>query len=153
MGLDTVTLSAVVVFVIFIMLSGLITYHKIFCTCICKQHSGQGFFIDSCESDDMTINEKSDLTTTTTTTGGENKMTRYECCCCICLINRKMDVTKHVYVREGQKSVYNSMTTSTCSTVSKLVSWLIINTARHPSIFDNGNISQYNKDEWEFYQI
>jgi len=113
MGLDTVSLSAVIVFLVFIVLSGLITYHKIFCTCICKQRGG-GFFIDSVESDigsNRGADEEREINT---------KLSQFECCCCICLINKKLDVTKYVYVREGHKSVYNAISDSTCSNVTSI---------------------------------
>lgn len=111
MGLDTISLSAVIVFLIFVIVSGLITYHKIFCTCICKQRNG-GFFIDSIEESDGGTEEDEEV---------KKKLKQFECCCCICLINKKLDVTKYVYVREGHKSVYNSMTESTCSNVNSVL--------------------------------
>jgi len=78
MGLDTISLSAVIVFLIFVIVSGLITYHKIFCTCICKQKNG-GFFIDSIEESEGT-DEEDDV---------KRRLKQFECCCCICLINKK----------------------------------------------------------------
>ena len=97
MGFDPGSLSALVVFLLFVVVSVLVTYHKLFCTCVSKEQDG--FFIDSHDSD-VAVYGRSD-------NHNEGRQLRQvSCCCCICLINRKIDMVKYVYVHEGFKGDY-----------------------------------------------